>query len=200
MPPKMFFKKRLLISVLAGLVFSLTLVSNLFFKNSSQAASANSPTSPLSEEINFPLPARLIIPKINVHANLESVGLSTEGRIDAPEDPENAAWFNLGSRPGEAGSAVITGHSGWKDNKAAVFDNLHKLEKGDEIYVEDEEGVATTFVVREIKSYGRNEYVPEVFASSDGKAHLNLITCTGTWDSVRGTRSNRLVVFADKKI
>jgi hypothetical protein len=28
-------------------------------------------------------------------------------------------------------------------------------------------------------------------------AHLNLITCTGSWDSAAGTHSKRLVVFAD---
>ncbi|PIZ82226.1 MAG: class F sortase, partial [Parcubacteria group bacterium CG_4_10_14_0_2_um_filter_41_6] len=41
--------------------------------------------------------------------------------------------------------------------------------------------------------------VPEVFNSSDGKAHLNLITCTGVWNKEDNAFSERLVVFTDKE-
>jgi len=38
----------------------------------------------------------------------------------------------------------------------------------------------------------------DVFTSSDGKAHLNLITCDGIWDKNAAQYSERLVVFADR--
>ena len=57
--------------------------------------------------------------------------------MDVPKQPDDVAWFDLGFRPGQKGSAVIDGHSGWKDNRPAVFDNLSKLKNGDKIYVED---------------------------------------------------------------
>jgi LPXTG-site transpeptidase (sortase) family protein len=119
--------------------------------------------------------------------------------MGAPEGPDDVAWFNLGTRPGENGSAVIDGHSGWKDGIPAVFDTLHALHKGDKIYVEDEKGSTTTFVVRELRTLGAKEDATSVFSSSDGKAHLNLITCEGTWDPVSRTSSERLIVFADKE-
>jgi hypothetical protein len=53
--------------------------------------------------------------------------------------------------------------------------------------------------VRELRTYGPDEYASAVFRSSDGKAHLNLITCEGTWNSAQKSFSNRLVVFADKE-
>jgi hypothetical protein len=37
-----------------------------------------------------------------------------------------------------------------------------------------------------------------VFASNDGGAHLNLITCAGEWNKGKKSYSERLVVFADK--
>ena len=57
----------------------------------------------------------------------------------------------------------------------------------------------TTFIVREIQTYSKDEDVPEVFNSSDGKAHLNLITCTGVWNKEDNAFSERLVVFTDKE-
>jgi LPXTG-site transpeptidase (sortase) family protein len=119
--------------------------------------------------------------------------------MDVPKGPNEVAWFDLGPRPGENGSAVIAGHYGWKNNVPAVFDDLHKLRKGDKIYFEDEKGAITTFVVREIRTYTKDEAAPDVFGSSDGKAHLNLVTCTGAWNEAEETRSERLVVFTDKE-
>ncbi len=141
----------------------------------------------------------LKIPIIKVDASLESVGLTREGAVDVPKGPSDAAWFKYGPRPGEIGSSVIVGHSGWKNGIAAVFDSLHQLKKGDTIYIKDEKGTIVTFVVREIRTYGQNEDVSNVFISNDGKAHLNLITCTGVWDDVLKGRLNRLIVFADKE-
>ena len=143
------------------------------------------------------LPIRLVIPEIGVDAAIESVGLTTSGAMDAPKDPADTGWFNLGPRPGESGSAIIDGHFGWKNNTPAVFDKLSTLQSGDKIYVEDEKGVMTTFVVRKLQIYGENANASDVFSSSDGKSHLNLITCGGSLDATSKSYSDRLVVFAD---
>jgi LPXTG-site transpeptidase (sortase) family protein len=145
------------------------------------------------------LPVYLRIPEIGVDAPIDSVGLTPEGALGVPKGPVTSAWFDLGPRPGENGSAVIDGHFGWKDGIPAVFDNLSKLHKGDIVYVEDTTGSTTAFVVRDIKTYGQNEDASDVFASSDGKAHLNLITCEGVWNNIQKSYSNRLVVFTDKE-
>jgi LPXTG-site transpeptidase (sortase) family protein len=145
------------------------------------------------------LPVRLLIPKINIDAAIESLGVLPDGSMDAPAGALDVAWLDLGTRPGQIGSAVIDGHSGYKNNKPAVFDDLSKLHKGDEIQVKDKEGATITFRVNKIKSYGANETLPSVFGSTDGLAHLNLITCDGTWNPTAQTHSSRLVVFADKE-
>ena len=163
-------------------------------------------TTTLSNQEQASLPVSLVgkpillkIPSINVDSSVEYVGLTPDGAMDVPKGPMEIAWFELGSRPGESGSAVIAGHYGWKNNIPAVFDDLHKLRIGDKVSVEDEKGVITTFVVREMKTYKKDEVAPEVFGSSDGGAHLNLITCTGTWSKADKTFSGRLVVFTDKE-
>jgi LPXTG-site transpeptidase (sortase) family protein len=151
------------------------------------------------KQINSGLPTRIEIPKISVDAAIEYVGLTPQGAMAVPTGPTSTAWFDLGPRPGENGSAVIAGHEGWKDGIRAVFDDLYKLRAGDEVYVKDEEGATTTFVVRDVRTYGQNGDASDVFGSSDGKAHLNLITCEGIWNAAEKSYSNRLVVFADKE-
>lgn len=143
------------------------------------------------------LPTRLSIPAIQVDSRLEQTGLTPQGDVDTPEGPASAAWFKLWPRPGDIGSSVIVGHFGWKDNLAAVFDDLHKLKPGDKVYVEDETGRTLTFIVRELRTYGRRDVATDVFHSNDSRAHLNLITCQGTWNRSQDSYSSRLVVFTD---
>lgn len=146
------------------------------------------------------IPVRLKIPKINVDTALESVGLTPQGAVDVPKGPTNAGWFNLGPRPGEEGSSVIDGHFGWwKNGTAGVFNNLNKLHNGDKLYIEDENGETIAFVVREIRRFNPDEDASDIFTSNDGKAHLNLITCSGVWNKTQKTYSGRLIVFTDKE-
>jgi LPXTG-site transpeptidase (sortase) family protein len=146
------------------------------------------------------LPVRLSIPSIEVDANVEYVGLASDGSMGVPKGPLEVAWYMLGPKPGENGSSVIDGHAGWARGEPAVFDNLYKMKIGDKIYVENYIGEITTFVVRELKIYSPNANAEEVFISDDGGSHLNLITCTGLWDKIEKNHASRLVVFADKEI
>lgn len=147
--------------------------------------------------INPGLPVRLTIPKIKVEAAVESVGLTPQGAMGVPKKTANVAWFNLGSRPGEIGSAVIAGHYGYKNGSA--FDNLNKLRPSDKLYIQDDKGTIVTFTVREIKKYNPKDDASDVFGSSDGKSHLNLVTCAGIWNRISKSYSKRLVIFTDKE-
>lgn len=145
------------------------------------------------------LPVRLRIPKIKVDANIEYAGLTSDGAMAVPRGLITTAWYNLGPRPGEVGSAVIDGHYGWKNRKSAVFDNLHKLQPGDLIFVEDDQGVINIFVVRGSRRFDPEADAVDIFSSNDGVSHLNLITCEGIWSKAAKSFSERLVVFADKE-
>ena len=100
-----------------------------------------------------------------------------------------------GPLPGEKGSAVVSGHIDGESGEVGVFNNLHKLKKGDVLYIEDDKGITTAFVVRESRIYDPG-YAEEVFSSNDS-AHLNLVTCDGVWDGVKKSYTKRLVVFGD---
>ena len=186
------------IAGITGIVCATAIMFFLIFDLSSSV-----PSSPVSGvqtlQEGTALPVRIIIPKINVDAAVEYVGLLPDGSMDAPKDPENVGWFDLGPRPGDRGSAVIDGHFGWKNDTQSVFDNINTLRKGDYLYVVDTTGTTTAFVVRELRIYAEAASAEDVFYSADGAAHLNLITCEGIWNAVSKSYSGRLVVFADKE-
>lgn len=168
----------------------------LFFNQSYQITSTEQIPKSFKQVLSI---NRFQIPKLNIDTNIEPVGLTKDGAMDSPVSPMPVGWFKLGPKPGEIGSAVIAGHSGWKNNIPAVFDNLHKLQKGDKVYVTDEKGVKTTFIVRELRIYKPKDDASLVFGSNDGGAHLNLITCSGFWNTIWKSHSDRLVVFTDKE-
>lgn len=192
--------------IIAGAVLCIGLIAYLTLREPAAptaASAAHTLTGPKAVQgtrktVNAGLPVRLKIPKIKVDATLDHVGLTPDGDLDAPKDPANAAWYTLGPRPGDSGNAVIDGHFGYKNRVPAVFDNLHTLHPGDNLYVEDDQGTTVAFVVRELRTYRPDEDTTDVFRPNDGGAHLNLITCKGAWNKEQEIYSARLVVFADK--
>jgi sortase A len=203
MQPKISSKRMLLVVVPWGFILLAALFLYFISKNSTQNSSTflveNVAALSNQKQASVGLPVRLKIPKIGVDSAVIPVGLTPDGAMDVPKDPAKVAWFNLGQLPGETGNAVIAGHYNWIKNKPAIFYNLHKLNKGDKIYIEDERGAIVTFIVSEIRIYGKDEDASDVFGSSDGKARLNLITCTGTWNKAEKIYSDRLIVFTDKE-
>lgn len=216
MQPKILSKRTWLITFLLGFTLFVVLLFSFISKNTIQSISTllagdivtqgdpvlltkDAAAFSNQEQTSVGFPVRLKISEIDVDAAIISVGLTSDGAMDAPKNPDEVAWYSLGSRPGENGTAVIAGHYDWINNILAVFSHLHELRKGDKIFIEDEKGEIVTFVVREIRTYDKDEYAPDVFISDDDKAHLNLITCIGVWDEASKSYSKRLVVFTDKE-
>lgn len=193
---KTFISKLLLALLIIGIV--LTVYSLWYqYKKSVAFPNLNVPALPAHDKITS-LPVQLQIPSLHIDAPIESVGLTVTGAMDVPQSIKNVAWFSLGAIPGEIGNSVISGHYGWKDQKSSAFDDLQDVQIGSLVHVTNASGTIVTFKVREVKIYAWNTDAKEIFISTDGKSHLNLITCAGTWDAKNKTYLKRLVVFTDK--
>ncbi len=183
----------LLLATLAGLyvIFDVNKNNVVNYHNENALTDANNQT------MGPGLPLRLTIPSINVDTEIIRVGLDNNGSVAVPEGPSQVAWFQLGPRPGQKGSAIITGHFGpWKNGAHSVFDNLDKLKPGDKIYVKNDQDITLTFTVRESRIYDASETPAEVFNKNNG-IYLNLITCNGDWIASQKTYTKRLVVFTN---
>jgi len=188
------FQLPLLIVVLFLLSFFLF---NLNFKSKEKSIIPNKTVTTITTvtTVSNSLPLHLIIPTINVDANIQSLGINQAGEMEIPTNITDVGWFKFGSKPGEKGSAVIAGHLNGQNNQLGVFANLDKLEVGDKIIVTDTQNISTTFIVYEKRLYDSG-YADDVFNQSDSP-HLNLITCDGLWDQNKNNYTQRLVIFAD---
>jgi sortase (surface protein transpeptidase) len=148
------------------------------------------------QEKSYGIPKRLEISSINVDATVESVGLTPEGAMDTPVDPDNVGWYNLGPRPGEQGSAVIDGHLDKEDQSRAVFADLAEVNIDDIVTVIDDQGKKLNFIVKEVRMYNADDDTNEVFNNNDG-VFLNLITCAGSWDKDKQNYNQRRVIFTE---
>ena len=146
------------------------------------------------------IPTTIKIPAIQVDAAIDMVGTTPAGDMEAPKSPMVTGWYKSGPRPGTVGSAVIAGHYGDSSSKVkSAFDNLNNLKIGDEITISDDANETFTFVVTKTLILGRNDNSQDVFTSDDGKSHLNLITCHGTWEQSEQTYSDRFIVYTNLK-
>lgn len=141
-------------------------------------------------------PITLRIPKIGVDAPVESVGLDPTGAMATPTTPFRVAWYAGGTVPGQVGNAVIDGHLDSRVHGAAVFWRLGELMVGDQIEVEMPGQRWLTFVVDRVAVYPYNDApLNEIFGPAD-EPHLNLITCSGTFDRSSHNYDRRRVVYA----
>src|SRR3989344_591298 len=143
------------------------------------------------------LPARLQIPKLDIDAKVQYVGLTKKGNMAAPNNFTDVGWYKYGTVPGEEGSAVIAGHVDNGIALPAIFNKLDDLAEGDDIYVETSEGTRVRFIVKEKNVYDFDEKVDMVFNQKDASI-LRLITCAGVWVPKIRTHDKRLVVTAVK--
>lgn len=141
-------------------------------------------------------PSRLLIPRIGVDAAVQHVGVKENGNMANPSNFTDVGWYRLGTVPGYTGSAVVAGHV---DNALAldgVFKELPSLREGDEVVVRDRKGEEHRFRVDRVETYDYlNAPAKEIFTSPDGKKHLNLITCGGTWIRSAQSYDERIVVY-----
>lgn len=142
------------------------------------------------------VPSRLIIPSIGVDARVEPVGNDQHGAMKTPSSFGDVAWYALGSRPGEPGSAVIAGHVNNALTKAGVFEHLDLLHTGDTLELRDTLGASHTYAVRDIENYAPGGAPLDAIFSKQGPSQVVLITCAGDWDPKARSYDERLVIFA----
>lgn len=148
-------------------------------------------------EISFPVERVGIVPytdaKGNQVTNEQGQLIYTMGTL---ETEKAAAWWEDSRSPGEYGNAIFNGHVTWK-KVAGVFSVLPKMEKGEEIVVEYEDGSTMSFIVYSVDIYGLGEEPEDVMNIYTEDSRITLITCYGeSWNSELGTREARCVVVA----
>jgi sortase A len=157
----------------------------------SQVAQVNDGLTPKETD----LPSRLEIPKIEVEADVQRLGVTSTGNMAAPKNFTDASWYKYGTAPGFKGSAVMAAHVDNALGIPAVFYDLPKLEVGDDVYVIQEDGDRLHFKVIDKALYPYNKSPVEKIFNDKSGTYLNLITCQGEWVPEAKSAANRLVIY-----
>lgn len=176
-----------------GAVLGAALVTNVV--PATESAPHEAPALPqITSE--GPRPLRLSIPKLDIDAPFEEpLGITESGEVAVPEEYETVGWYQYGPPPGEFGPSVVLGHVD-SHTGPAVFYSLGQLAKGDEIFIERDDGSVAVFSVTALERPSQDEFPTERVYGNIDHAGLRLITCTGTYDQSEERYSHNLIVFA----
>jgi sortase A len=142
------------------------------------------------------MPVRLQIPKLNIDANVQHVGINTKGNIGTPNNFTDTAWYQGGVQPGQVGTAIVDGHVDNGLSLAGVFKHLDTIAMGDDLYVVEKDGTKLHFVVSDIENYPYEAVPMADILAQHTKRQMVLITCEGAWVAGQKTYDHRLAVYA----
>jgi LPXTG-site transpeptidase (sortase) family protein len=140
-------------------------------------------------------PARIAIPAIGVDAPVVPVALEPDGTMEIPGDVATIGWFEPGVRPGQPGSAVLSGHVDSRTQGRGAFFDLEDLDVGDEVTIETAGG-QQRWQVTARQRFPKDELpIAELFTRG-GDPRLVLITCGGEFDAGARSYSDNVVIVA----
>jgi hypothetical protein len=142
-------------------------------------------------------PVHLRIDRIGVDHPIVPVGLEPDGTMEIPEDVLELGWYEPGVRPGEGGSAVLSGHVDSRTQGRGAFFELGRLDVDDRVVVTTRDGSEQRWRVVARTRYPKDELpVEELFVWGGDDQRLVLITCGGDFDSATRHYTDNVVVHA----
>lgn len=126
-------------------------------------------------------PVRLVVPTLDLRAEVVPIEVETSGVLHPPEDVDEVGWWRRSAKPGSAhGPTLLTGHT--VSTGGGVMDRLGDLRRGDRVVVRTPEG-RLTYETTKVEVLSRAEIAAarhDLFGRR-GPSRLVLVTCTD-WD------------------
>jgi LPXTG-site transpeptidase (sortase) family protein len=139
-------------------------------------------------------PVRIIIPTLEIDAEIEPVGVATDGSLETPKAWKNAGWYKMGANPGQPGNLLINAHYDDNFGRPAAFWQLKNAALGDRVTIVDSYGRRYEYKVTEYNLVSINDPNRTEVFKSDESAKITLITCGGVWIPGKATYDRRLVI------
>ncbi len=143
-------------------------------------------------------PRLLTIEKLGVKSKIVKLGVDKQGQLGTPNNVYDAGWYKGSNRPADAGGAVLLDGHIAGPTKKGVFYGLTKMQPGDIINIERGDGQKYNFKVIKSQTYNADkvDMNAALVSAQQGKLGLNLISCTGKFDSKTKNYTQRVIVFA----
>lgn len=139
----------------------------------------------------------LSIPSIGVSSDLIGLGIMEDHTVEVPKLAHQAGWFELGTIPGQRGSAVILGHVDSTEGPA-VFFRLRELVRGATVGVTLADGVVETFEVTSIETIRNDDFPAQrIYAGTPDRPTLAIVTCGGDYDGEKGGYQSNVIAYTE---
>lgn len=141
------------------------------------------------------VPVHVSVPSVRIDAPVVRLGLRRDASMYVPKRPGTVGWFKRGPRPGEPGPALLVGHVDSTEGPAAFF-GLRRAEPGDLVYVRDDAGRTSTFVVDQVSRFRKKAFPTRLVFGGVRGPELRMVTCAGSFNRLTRSYSHNIVVYA----
>jgi len=139
---------------------------------------------------------RVQVGSAGIDSVIRPVGVSPDGQMALPPDPEVLGWYRFGPAPGAGtGSVVLAGHLDSKRYGLGPLVGLRRVVAGDRVRVTSSDGSGQRYTVVGVRRYDRQALPAELFART-GPERLRIVTCGGDYLPDEGGYQQNLVVTA----
>lgn len=164
---------------------------------SSLQAAQPTPTVAPAPPSDAPL-ERFLIPAIGVDAPISVKGVDPDGVMEAPNGAWDISWYDFTARPGFTSNAVFSGHVDYYDIGPAVLWNLKDVVQNDLVEVRLTDGTVYQYQVVAMESVdAETPDIAAIVGATDDEV-VTIITCIGTFDPIKGSYDQRLIVRAQR--
>lgn len=142
-------------------------------------------------------PKYIDLPTIKSGGFIQNVGIDQNNKIAVPNNIHIAGWFKQSKLPGDKGLSILDGHVTGRVNNG-IFKNLINVKDGDSFTVEFGDGTRKNFRTVKKIDVPENEAKNVLFSQEPSIVNqLNLITCSGEFNSQTRSYPNRLIVISE---
>jgi LPXTG-site transpeptidase (sortase) family protein len=140
----------------------------------------------------------IYLPTVGDQARVLSVGVNSKGRIDTSSNVNDTAWYDGSAKPGQEGQVFINGHTASAPTYKAAFDDLPKLQVGDQIIIERGDGKQISYRVVSNETIKADQVnMKKVLNVPDGATKgLTIMSCTGKFNYRTESSDTRVIVYA----
>jgi hypothetical protein len=142
-------------------------------------------------------PVSVWLPGVDHAVPVAPVGVSADGELAIPDDPQTVGWWVGGAMPGSSqGIVVLAGHLDSHRYGTGAFASLRNVNAGDPVVLLDGSAATFTYRVTARLQVPKTALPPELFDPAQPPG-LVMVTCGGAFDSRSRHYADNIIIVAE---
>lgn len=142
-------------------------------------------------------PRRLAIPSVDLAMPISATGVTRDGQMELPSDPQEIGWYRFGALPGDdVGSAVLGGHVDSVRHGTGPLERLAAVKAGSRVAVTSADGQRLLYRVTSVERISKAALPVDRLFDPTVPHRLVIVTCGGRYLPEAGGYEDNIVVIA----